>query len=275
MSDFASIVVSSRNRPELLFPSLKNLWANTFYPYELVVHDDGSSAEMQDKLRHYLSAGKISTLIMQPTDHNLGHGSATNRAIDVSRGDPIIKLNGDECFSSGWLEKTVRALKLFPEIGILHLSYYWKQANHSSWTTNGVIWDLEPNTLATFQREGVVIRVVWVGPGTDFAFTRKTWKETGPWIQYKCPSFGEDWNWRVAVCPMMRLLPVSHSTRYPPLQQEEYIDHWQHFKETPWLAVLDPPVVSYHPGHAKGSIVASRATLKDGPLLLGGAHADP
>lgn len=275
MADFASLVVSAWNRPELLFASLENLRANTEYPYELIVHDDGSSPETQTRLLHQLNMGCISTLIMNPTGHNMGHGTAVNRAVDASRGDPIIKLNGDECFTPGWLGKAVRAMELFPEIGILHLSYYWKSVIHNKFSTEGILWDLEPKTLMTFSRDGVVIRVVWVGPGCGFAFRRQTWKDTGPWIQYLCPSFGEDWNWRVAVCPMMRLLPVSHSTRYPPLQPEEYEDHWEHFRETPWLAVLDPPVISYHPGHAKGSIVRSRATLTDIPVLPGGTRENP
>jgi len=44
---FASLVVLSFNRQRYLQQSLESLWANTHYPFQLIVVDDASDAETQ------------------------------------------------------------------------------------------------------------------------------------------------------------------------------------------------------------------------------------
>ena len=264
---FSSLIVSAWNRLELLVPFFNSLWANTTSPYELIVHDDGSQDETSDWLYKQLKKGKISTLITNPPGHNRGHGTSVNRAANIAEGDYIMKLNGDETFAPGWLEACIRAMEMFPEIGMLHAAHYYKSASRSL-PISKLEWDLEPYTLKKMDRNGVKIRTVWVGPGNAFMVSKKTWYEKGPWIARKNPAFSEDMEYRIRICPMMRLLEISHSKTHPP--PTDLAAHWEQYKDTPWLAVLDPPMVSYHPGRGLCSIGAAQVTLKDGPLIFGG-----
>lgn len=269
MTNFASIVVSAWNRPDLLKRSLESLWQNTTYPYELIVHDDGSQPETSNWLHSLVLQNKISTLISNPPGWNRGHGTSVNRAIDISEGDPIIKLNGDEVFAKNWLETTVKAMQLFPEVKIMHLAWYFLRPNPSlpieqvEWS-----WQDPPVVMRSFERENIKIRVVWCGPGCGFAISRQTWNENGKWYAIKSPGFVEDMDYRLRVCPMMRLLKKNPRIAHldPPDNME---DHWERYRFTPWLGVLDPPVVSYHPGFGKCSIGDAQKTLKDGPFILG------
>lgn len=263
---FASLIVSAWNRPELLKPFFESLWANTECPYELIVHDDGSQPETADYLHELVKRGDISTLISNPAGHNRGHGTSVNRAAFISEGEYIVKLNGDECFAKGWLTQGIKAMRLFPEVALLHLAHYYSYGPRHV-PIQDVIWDMDPCTLHREEREGVAIRVVWVGPGCAFMVSRKTWEEKGPWTSAYSPRFGEDFEYRIRVCPMMRLLPISKSIRYPPVTDSAA--HWHQYKHTPWLAALDPPMVSYHPGHALCSIGEAVKTMQRGPCLLG------
>jgi len=96
--------------------------------------------------------------------------------------------------------------------------------------------------------------------------TRKAWEERGPWVHTINPAFGEDVEYRLRICPMMR--SPSKNPQLRPGAPVDFEAHWQEFKDTPWLALTDPPVVSYHPGAGYCSIYEAQKTLKEGPHLL-------
>jgi len=268
MNDFASICISSYNRPVLLQCCLESLWANTYYPHEIIVHDDGSRKETTDFLYEAMRAGKIGPLIMNPTDYNRGLGPSVNRAVGISEGEYIVKINGDDKFEPGWLAKAVRAFELFPEIGLLHLADY----DYTPWW-NGRYPDnprdpaVDYHTLHREAREDTEIRVVWCAPGDAFMWRWALWNEVGPWDSEFDPSFGEDVWWRLDACPMACRLTRTGARSAPML--EELPDHWDKYKDTPWMAVLEPPVVDFGWGDGLSIVEEAQKTLKHGPLLHG------
>ena len=268
---FTSIVVSAWNRPELLRRCLESLWANTWARFELVVHDDGSQDETSDYLYGLLREGKISTLITNPPGHNRGHGTSVNRAVNISEGEYIVKLNGDDEFTPGWLTRAVRTMELFPEIGLLHLAHYdytnlWNQR----YPDRPKDPRIDYYTLHRETREGMAARVVWCGPGDGFMFRREFWDEVGPWLSEYDLAFGEDVYFRLKACPMMRRPLQPLGSRLCPPTVEGLLGHWEEYKGTPWLATIDPPPISFAMGDGLCSIYEAQKTLKHGPLLYGG-----
>jgi len=272
MPDFASVCVSAWNRPDLLDRCLKSLWANTRFPHEILVHDDGSQDETSNYLYQLSRMGKISTLITNPRGHNRGHGTSVNRAVNISEGKYIVKINGDDKFTPGWLGKAVRMFELFPEIGLLHLAYYDFTALWNRTRTK--LPPKDPNvdyyTLHRETREGVEARVVWCGPGDAFMWTRDFWNEVGPWHSEYDLAFGEDVYFRLKACPMMRRPLQPQGSKLCPPTLEELPEHWEKYKDTPWLVACDPPLVSFAWGEGLCSIYDAQKTLKHGPVLLGG-----
>jgi len=271
MTDFASVCISAWNRPELLKRCLESLWTNTRAKFELIIHDDGSQDETSDYLYKLSREGKISTLITNPPGHNRGHGTSVNRAINISEGKYIVKVNGDDEFSPGWLAKAVRVMELFPEIGLLHLAHYDFTA---LWNRRRPEYGVkDPNidyyTLHSETREGVNIRVVWCGPGDGFMFTREFWDKVGPWHSEYDPAFGEDVYFRLKACPMMRRPLQPPGSKLCPPRLEELPAHWEKYKDTPWLATIDPPLISFAWGDGLCSIYDAQKTLKHGPPLHG------
>lgn len=263
MSKFASVLITAYNRKELLQASIESLRECTFYPYELIVHDDGSNAPTSDFLHELHLRGWISTLISNAPRHNRGQALAADRCYQVAQGEYVVKLEGDEQYSPGWLTKAVKAMELFPEIAMLSLQQFCHA--YDRFTENERvgyhIWDeLE---LAAFEREGTKISVVWCSPGGQFMTRADIYQRHGPW--WRGHPDQETIEFRARVCPMFRLLAHSRSSRFPAVTDKK--KHWDMYKNTAWLAVIDPPVVSSHWGGGKGSLPEARATLQRDPLL--------
>lgn len=108
---FASLCLLSFNRPQFVVDAISSLYQNAGYPYELIVHDDGSDEETTEVLRQFLASGLISTLILNPPGHNQGQGIALNRMFQMAKGDPIVKLDHDLIFHNGWLRRCVEIIE--------------------------------------------------------------------------------------------------------------------------------------------------------------------
>lgn len=263
MSECVSVLITSYNRTELLQASIESLRECTYFPYELIIHDDGSNQQTIDFLLDIHKRGWISTLILNPPMHNRGQALGADRCFAMAQGSFVAKMEGDEEYTPGWLTKSVCALKMYPEIGILSLQQFYH--HHDRDTAGAYVnypdWDkLE---LATFNREGVKISVVWCSPGGQFITTWETWNKFKPWWHGHPEQ--ETIEFRARVCPMFRLLAHSHSRQYPAVTDK--VAHWKEYKNTRWLAALDPPVVSSHWGGGKGSLPEARPTIQKGPRL--------
>lgn len=192
MSTFASCCVLSYNRPVLLRDCLDTL-QDAGAPYELIVHDDGSSdPEPPQVVARGVNDGKISTGILNPPGHNQGQGIALNRMFGMAQGDPILKLDQDLVFSSGWL-KTINELLDSnreaaargdePRIGLLGLFHYHHDPCDSAKTRIDQFegWSSRTHIL-----------------GSAFAVTRECWEAVGPFTTHSA-AFAEDWAFQDAV----------------------------------------------------------------------------
>ncbi len=188
---FASLCVLSYNRPQFLDECLASLAADPGFPFELIVHDDGSQNPLaRDVIYQEIEDGRISTAFINPPGHNQGQGVALNRMFAVAKGDPIIKLDQDlSNFRPGWLKTVVELLdsnhqldgfvpgtRVEPRIGLLGLLHYHHDPVDSAKTR------LE-------QFEGWSSRTHILG--SAFAVTRECWKALGPFEEHS-DAFAED-----------------------------------------------------------------------------------
>lgn len=183
MSEFASLCLLSYNRPKFVMDAILSLQKNSGYPYELIVHDDGSGPETLAVLRQLFADGYISTLIENKEGHNQGQGIALNRMFNMAKGDPIVKMDHDLVFAQGWLKQASLTLQLNeqrphePDIGALGLFRYHHPpvvfaesiiAHHEGWT--------EVDDFV----------------GSAMVIPRRAWEEFGP-FEERSPAFAEDY----------------------------------------------------------------------------------
>jgi GT2 family glycosyltransferase len=120
--DFASLAVLSFRRPQLLQQSLESLRKNTFYPHELIIHDDGDD-NCWFLLYNMTWARQLSTIIIN-TGMNMGVDEALHRCWACAKGKYLCKLDTDLLYINGWLEEGVRLLDAYDDVGALGFFAY-------------------------------------------------------------------------------------------------------------------------------------------------------
>ncbi|OGO22240.1 MAG: hypothetical protein A2Y54_09820 [Chloroflexi bacterium RBG_16_51_16] len=86
-------------------------------PFDLMVFDNGSCAEVRDFLISEKEAGQIQYLIL--SEKNVGKGGAWNVILGGAPGEIISYCDSDVLFSPGWLGHSVEILETFPNVGMV------------------------------------------------------------------------------------------------------------------------------------------------------------
>ncbi|GAP09514.1 glycosyltransferase [Bellilinea caldifistulae] len=86
-------------------------------PFDLLVFDNGSCAEVQDWLVSEQRDGNIQYLIL--SEKNLGKGGAWNIILNGAPGEIIAYADSDVLFYPGWLKQSVDLLETFPHVGMV------------------------------------------------------------------------------------------------------------------------------------------------------------
>jgi glycosyltransferase involved in cell wall biosynthesis len=113
---FASVVVPTHNRAELLDEAVRSLCAQD-YPadrYEVVVVDDGSTDRSPDVAAGW--EGRFPHVRVLRRTHE-GANAARNAGLAAARGDPICFVDDDQAMPPSWLRALVQGALRFPEAG--------------------------------------------------------------------------------------------------------------------------------------------------------------
>lgn len=179
MSDYASLVFLSYQRPQFIFESIHDAVAKAGYPCELIVHDDGSTEpNVQMGLLDMLAGGVISRLILNPPGHNEGVGAAINRGFSVATGHTILKLDQDLLYTDDWLARVVGILKHDAAVGMLGLFKYHCEP---------VPWDRMKIHVPTLGGYHYTRQFC----GSGFAIPRRVWEHLGRFEEHS-DAFAED-----------------------------------------------------------------------------------
>lgn len=102
---------------EVLKTCLGSIWDNTPQPYDLLVFDNASCAEVRAFLMETHAAGKIQYLVL--SDKNVGKGGGWNFIFQGAPGEIVAYADSDVFFYSGWLEQSLKILEGFPRVGMV------------------------------------------------------------------------------------------------------------------------------------------------------------
>ena len=86
-------------------------------PFDLMVFDNGSCAEVRDFLVTEKEDGRIQYLIL--AEKNMGKGGAWNVMLAGAPGEIIAYTDSDVLFSPRWLSRSVEILETFPNVGMV------------------------------------------------------------------------------------------------------------------------------------------------------------
>jgi glycosyltransferase involved in cell wall biosynthesis len=86
-------------------------------PFDLMVFDNGSCAEVRDFLVMEKEGGRIQYLIL--SEKNMGKGGAWNVMLAGAPGEIIAYTDSDVLFFPKWLSRSVEILETFPNVGMV------------------------------------------------------------------------------------------------------------------------------------------------------------
>ena len=162
---------------DVLKVSLESMRKDAGLPFDLMVFDNGSCAEVRDFLVKEKEEGRIQYLIL--SEKNMGKGGAWNVMLAGAPGEIIAYTDADVLFSSKWLSRSVEILETFPNVGMVTARPF---RTPPEFYENTVKWARENATL----EEGQFIP--WetflefnLSLGQTEAENRKVYAETKDW----------------------------------------------------------------------------------------------
>jgi len=102
---------------EVLKVSLESMRSDPGLPFDLMLFDNGSCAEVRDFLVAEKDAGRIQYLLL--SEKNLGKGGAWNIMLAGAPGEIIAYTDSDVLFYPQWLARSVELLENFPKVGMV------------------------------------------------------------------------------------------------------------------------------------------------------------
>lgn len=102
---------------DVLKVSLESMRKDAGLPFDLMIFDNGSCAEVCEFLVQEKEAGRIQYLIL--SEKNMGKGGAWNVMLTGAPGEIIAYTDSDVLFSPTWLARSVELLETFPNVGMV------------------------------------------------------------------------------------------------------------------------------------------------------------
>jgi glycosyltransferase involved in cell wall biosynthesis len=102
---------------DVLKVSLESMRKDAGLPFDLMIFDNGSCAEVRDYLVKEKEEGRIQYLIL--SEKNMGKGGAWNVMLAGAPGEIIAYTDSDVLFSPNWLSRSVELLETFPNVGMV------------------------------------------------------------------------------------------------------------------------------------------------------------
>ncbi len=139
---------------EVLRASLESIWQHTEKPYDLMIFDNGSCAEVRRYLLEQQERGLVQYLFL--SDKNVGIPGAWNALFSAAPGKIIAYSDSDVYFYPGWLAEHRRILETYPNVGMItgiplrspeiysSFTLDWAEKNPQVAVTSGLLqgWDI-------------------------------------------------------------------------------------------------------------------------------------
>lgn len=138
-----SVFLPVYNGAQHLGETIDSLLDQTLDDFELVAVDDGSSDSSWHVLCDY--AERDPRIRPHRLDENQGHHAASNTAIEMCRGQFLLRMDQDDLAAENRLQRTVDAFDRFPEVGMV---YSW----YTRWLPDRTRLDKQPPSSDTALR---------------------------------------------------------------------------------------------------------------------------
>lgn len=106
IKDLVSIIIPTYNRAEWVTEAIESVKAQTYSTKQIIVVDDGSRDETQERLKQLEGFQYI-------FQSNQGQGAARNAGLRIAKGEFVASLDSDDLWDRDFLERSVQCLETF------------------------------------------------------------------------------------------------------------------------------------------------------------------
>jgi glycosyltransferase involved in cell wall biosynthesis len=248
---------------DVLKVSLESMRKDAGMPFDLMIFDNGSCAEVRDFLIQEKEEGRVQYLIL--SEKNMGKGGAWNVMLAGAPGEIIAYTDADVLFSPNWLSRSVELLETFPNVGMVTARPYrtspelysstleWAKKNATLDEGQFIPWEtfLEFNlSLGQTEEENV-----------------KVYAETSDWrIQYKgvtALAGASHWQFTAYKSTLQQFLPFDMDK---PMGQVRQLDKRMNDAGLLRLMVSDPLAMNMSNtlGYLRGELKKEKGKKKEG-----------
>lgn len=119
VTPIVSVIIPTYNREGFIGEAIQSVLEQTFFNFEIIVVDDGSSDGSAALIQRFSDAR-----IIFLRQENKGRSCARNRALAQASGRYIAFLDSDDLYMPGKLATQVQYLDAHPEVGMVYTSAY-------------------------------------------------------------------------------------------------------------------------------------------------------
>ncbi|WP_224999902.1 glycosyltransferase [Cesiribacter sp. SM1] len=162
MSQFISVIIPAYNAELYIAKAIESVLDQTYKHFELIIVDDGSTDRTADIVQNYAERdGRVKYFYQE----NTGVGKASNKCIELAKGDIIARMDADDIMLPNRLEEQYQFLLKHPEISAVScLAYYINSKDNITGRTYSDILTIED--CNRYLKEDKII--FCLNPGTMF-----------------------------------------------------------------------------------------------------------
>lgn len=183
---FVSVVIPTYNAGVTVNASIESILRQTYRAFEIIVVDDGSTDDTQEKLQQY------SDRIRYIYQENQERSSARNTGMAIAQGEFIAFLDADDTWLPYKLESQVQIMAADPEIALVYSQAYLQAENGEIVGLTGGIFPDDPPEA--FYRRLLLGNLI---PSPTPLLRRSTVKQVGGFDL--ALRQGEDWDYWLRV----------------------------------------------------------------------------
>lgn len=128
-----SVILPLFNKAPYVEKTIHSVLSQTFDDFELIVVDDGSTDSSFKVAQNAMEGDLRGRLIHQ---ENAGVSTARNRGVNLSKGDYLCFIDGDDWWDPKFLERMSWMIQEYPEAGIYGTNYYYVKNGRSKVCVN-------------------------------------------------------------------------------------------------------------------------------------------
>ena len=123
MSDKITVIIPSYNSEENIIECLESIRKQSYFNYEVIIINDGSSDNSPGIIRNYIKTNQKFKLVSQ---ENKGVSSARNLGLSLATGKYIVFIDSDDWVEDNYLEILYKKIKSSNYDIVFHNTIYFR-----------------------------------------------------------------------------------------------------------------------------------------------------